>query len=175
MAGKRKGSRRNRPRGEDLKIDDRRAKVASMYIQGIRMTDIAKELGCVVSTVSKDIAAMQKVWQKQAIDDIAKKRSEELSRLSEIEANYWQGWRASQKPKEIKGVENSKSDNEGSKEKTILRREGRCGNPAFLAGAERCVALRCKILGIDRPAELAQVSEAVDDVRPKIFPGEMIG
>ena len=168
--------KRNQPRGKSLEVLQRRDKVAGLYLEGKTQWDMAKILGVSQTTICKDLEALHKAWKESPLPKIDEARNKELNRIDKLEATYWEAWESSKKPLEVTSSEKMDSETGGGRKKSSIKREHRDGNPAFLQGIRECIAMRTKMLGVDKPAELpGLVTESVDDVRPKIFPGEMIG
>ncbi len=102
---------------------------------------------------------MQKRWQESSLANtdanrakLDAKKAEELAKIDALERTYWKAWRRSCKDREVQTAEKVTGDTARSKAAT--RREGQSGNPAFLAGVERCIDRRCKLLGLDAPRKL---------------------
>jgi hypothetical protein len=111
---------------EDLAVHAKRERVAEMYLRGLTQAAIAEKENTTQATISRDLAAIKKAWQQSAIRHFDEDVNKELDRIDLLERTYWEGWQRS-------------------------CREGRDGNPSWLAGVERCVERRCKLLGLDAP------------------------
>jgi hypothetical protein len=74
------------------RIDDRRAKVAALYLAGKSQQAIAGVVGVSQMTVSKDIAHLRAQWRAAACDDFGAKQAEELAKLASLERAAWEGW-----------------------------------------------------------------------------------
>jgi hypothetical protein len=73
---------------------------------------------------------------------VAKQRAKELARLDNLERTYWEAYERSCQRSE-----------------TASEKQQRDGNPRFLEGIQRCVALRCQILGLIDKKETARLFE----------------
>ncbi|PTX14436.1 hypothetical protein C8N40_111101 [Pontibacter mucosus] len=133
--------------------------VAEYYVKGYSTRAIAQIIADKVgggytlnhNTVSNDVKYLLKQWQNERINDINEQKVLELSKLDKLEQTYWQAWEKSiedhkKSSKKLKG----KGDKPDYKEMTETEVVA-YGNPAYLAGIERCIDKRCKILGIDAP------------------------
>jgi hypothetical protein len=69
-------------------VAQRRIRVADLYRQHVKLTDIAEVVGVSVSTISRDVQAIVKGWQEEAREDIAALRARELAELDRMEADY---------------------------------------------------------------------------------------
>lgn len=133
-----------------------RKKIANLYLKGTYQYDIADELKISQSTVSRDLKALQKDWQKSSLIDIDKKKAEELAKVDRLEIEYWEGWHESQKDAETVREESSRQ----GKKKTVISK-GQAGDPRFLAGIQSCINKRCELLGLDAPKKLEHSGEMV--------------
>jgi len=78
MAGKRAREKRERT--------VRRQKVAEMYYRlRLRQQEIADEIGCNQSTISRDIKALDEQWRQRIADEVDTVRARELGDLDEME------------------------------------------------------------------------------------------
>jgi len=127
-----------------------RRRIADLYLQGWLQVDIAAEVGVSQSTVSLDLKALHKEWQKSALVDIDAAKSKELARIDRLEREYWDAWYRSCLDAETttkKAVETAKE----TRKEAVQTAKGQSGDPRFLQGVQWCIERRCKILGIDAP------------------------
>ncbi len=122
-------------------------KVAELYLQGRYQHEIAAALGVVQQQISYDLKVLQKRWMAASLASIDEHKARELARLDELERTYWASWQRSRTAKETTTTKKAESGGTGRLEAGV-RKEERDGNPAFLAGVERCIELRCKLMGI---------------------------
>lgn len=152
--------------------------IARSYLQGRSQAAIASELGIDQSTVSRDLKEIRAMWRDSTLRDFDEAKSIQLAKIDALEATYWEAWGRSLTTRESLINESGESDAKGAFTKTITRREVMLGNPAYLAGVERCIAERCKLLGLYAPIKTevsAEVKEAglsqstIDIIKSKIL------
>jgi hypothetical protein len=80
--------------------------------------------------------------------DLDAVKAKELAKLDRLELTYWRAWERSCSTREIRSV--TKKGEAGT---SMLRTEGRDGNPKFLEGVHKCIERRCVLLGLDAPAK----------------------
>jgi len=107
-------------------INERRARIAELYLRGWPQYKIAKEVGCSQPQVSHDLKFLSKGWKESALMNIDKIKSQELAKLDHLEREYFDAWERS-------------------------KNESRDGDPRFLEGVLKCVAKRADIVGLDSP------------------------
>ena len=129
------------------------AELASRYLHGEILANIAGGMGVTHQQLSYDLAILRKRWQKSALADINEAKCRELAKVDELERTYWSAWQRSTEDKESTATE--KVEGETARLKAQMRREGQSGNPAFLTGVQWCINKRCQILGIDAPVKVA--------------------
>ena len=122
------------------KIDQRRERVAKLYLEGHNQQAIADRVSCCVATVCKDLKALQAEWRENAESDFSDKMATEIAKLDKIEATAWEGFRDSKETVET-------NTNGATIKKTA-------GEPRFLVIIQNCIDKRCKILGIDAPGRV---------------------
>lgn len=129
--------------------------VADWYCQGITQAEIAERINedrdyeLSQQTISNDLRAVQKAWLESSLRDFDEMRAEQLGKIDRLEREYWRGWERSCEDAETVRNEGPAS----GVEKIVKTKKGQAGNPAFLAGVERCVERRCKLLGLDAPVK----------------------
>jgi DNA-binding transcriptional ArsR family regulator len=161
-----------RPRNEALKIAQRRAKVAEMYLKGRFQWEIADSLGIDQATVSRDLKALQKEWKESAVRDFDEAKEQELARVDNLERTYWESWERSLKEKETTRTEQSTKDkgnnkDEGSTRAGILK-EQRDGNPEFLKGVQWCINKRSEILWGVEMKKLEEIQKALQELKDRV-------
>ena len=152
------------------------AEIASRYLKGETQAAIASSLGINQSTVSRDLAILRDSWRLSAIRDFDELVAEQLAKIDALEAEYWQAWQRSVTVKET--IKNESGENaKGPWTKSVTSREVLLGDAAYLAGVERCIAARCKLLGLDKPAKAeVEISsneglsrETIETIKSKIL------
>lgn len=140
-------------------IEKHRRRISELYLKGMLQEDIAAEIGISQPTVSRDLKAIQKVWQKETLYDFNEAKARELERIDILEREYWQAWQRSCEDAEtVKQKGKPVTDEAGRVTPTTDRMErtvkGQVGDPRFLQGVQWCITQRCKILGIEAPTKL---------------------
>ncbi len=130
-------------------VEARRRRVMEMYLRGVTMRPIAKELGVAVSTVALDLKAVRDVWRDEMAEEYEVWKDRELERVDRVEAAAWQGWERSLQDA-VKTTE--KTGGEGGAENTITA-EGQAGDASFLNVIDKCIGQRCRILGLYAPVK----------------------
>ncbi len=127
-----------------VKAESRQSQVVSLYFQGMRVHRIAEKLGISDSTVLRDIERARQAWKEVAgktYDDLL---PEKLAELQEIKNAAWEGWRSSLA--DAKDEREESSDAHGNK--TVRRRRGQSGNPAYLNALTKAVETECQLRGM---------------------------
>lgn len=110
--------------------------------------------------VFKDLKAIMQQWRDERIDDLDEAKTKELAAIDKLEATYWDAWEKSiedyeKKAKKLKGTLSKDGSKSTPSEQEIATTEMiSMGNPAYLAGIDRCIERRSKILGIDAPSKV---------------------
>jgi len=147
-----------------------RQSIADWYCQGLTQAAIADRINADTDcdytlsqqTISNDIRAIQAVWLKSSLRDFDEMRAEQLGKVDRLEREYWRGWERSCEDAETvvkkqKGTLTKHQDEATGKfvaERPAEQQQtskGQAGDPRFLAGVERCIERRCKLLGLDAP------------------------
>lgn len=145
--GQRRAQTRRRG-AEDLAILQRMDRVSYLYLQGRRQWEIAKILGITPDAVSRDLRRVRNYWLRSTLRSFDQLQAKELARIDALERTYWTAWRRSLKKRETKSTEQVDDQSGSTKTKAAIRQEDRDGNPSYLAGVERCIELRAKLLGL---------------------------
>lgn len=144
--------------------------ITEMYLKGYSCRVIAARLCEHVKNpkyltyrqVNNDINAILKQWHNDRITDINKQKTIELEKIHKLEQEYWRAWEKSiedfeKKSKKLKGsvgLDRDGKPKSPSEQEISTTEMISMGNPAYLAGIERCIERRCKILGIDAPQKM---------------------
>jgi hypothetical protein len=139
-------------KAEALKIAQRRAAVAELYLQGRYQWEIALVVQVDQATISRDLKAIRAEWKASALRDFDEAREQELARIDALEREYWQAWQASKGEKERTATERADTP-QGARMKAAVKKEQRDGNPSFLGGVQWCINKRCEVLGLDAPKQ----------------------
>jgi hypothetical protein len=146
-----------------LQVQQRRTKVARLYLQQRTQAEISGAVGVSQGTVCRDLKAIQAEWQQQRLDDFAHAKLRELARIDQLEREYWEAWERSCRDRE-QTLQEKTSAPTGDRLKAGTRSEGRDGNPEFLRGVERCIELRCKITGSFAAVKIAPTTPNGEEV-----------
>jgi hypothetical protein len=161
-------------------MDAQRADIARRYLRGQKQWEIARDLGVTQQAVSQQLRKLHQQWRERAAGDLAAKRAEELAKIDQLEAAYWDAWERSQRDRLVRGTQKEVLPPPAGggipKErlKAFTRKEPRDGDPAFLDGIAWCIEQRCKILGlvITKVAPVTPAGEASVPILQIIFEGE---
>ncbi len=140
------------PKRSDAQREHDLELISALYLRGKRQVDIAAELGVTQQQISYDLKTIQKRWQQKTVVNINEIKQRELARLDELERTYWDAWERSLGERmKTRTERNTTGGGDGQRDKASVEKETLLGDPRYLAGIERCVELRCKILGINAP------------------------
>jgi predicted transcriptional regulator len=157
---------------QELSVLQRRTVVAEMYMKGMRIYQIAQEVGVSEGIISKDLQEVRQQWLSQCKDSFDQRKAEELAKLEELERVAWQAWERSCRPAAttVKKVERVRrggnrpggrgGDDNGRRpppepvrmvpiresEETKIKEQA--GDPRFLEQVERCIEKRLRIMGL---------------------------
>jgi hypothetical protein len=134
---------------------------AALYLRGLTQGEIARRLNVSRQQISYDLKVLQRRWQQSALADFHAKKAAELAKVDELERSYWEAWERSCEAREVTSqerVQGGEGQPDGGRLKAGVRKERRDGNPEFLRGVERCIEMRCKILGAFAAIKVAPTS-----------------
>ena len=127
----------------------RQIRVAGMLARNMRNFEIAKKLGVARCTVTQDVKAIRAGYREVCAATYEEHLEREFAKTEIIERELWKGWNRSRRDAvtiETTITEDSKGG--GRTKKTSIK--GQAGNPAFLSHVLDCIALRCRMLGIEK-------------------------
>lgn len=140
-----------------------RVEIASMYLQGRPQHEIAASLngragiGYSLSRqmISYDLGQIRAVWLKATIENYDARVGRELAKIDHLERTYWAGWERSLE-KHTTETSYAKVGESGqpAMDRKVFRTDPGLGDPRYLRGIEWCIERRCKLLGLDKPAQL---------------------
>jgi hypothetical protein len=145
---------------KQLEMLRRRHEAARLHVQGWTIPEIARHFGVNKATAWRWIDGIKKEWHKESIEDVRQKANDLLFGAKLLWRTYWEAWYRSLEDKTVKSVESDGSGND----RTSFRLEKQEGNPAFLAGAERCWERARRIMGLDDEAVRNIFAETPDVV-----------
>lgn len=131
-----------------FEASQQRPLIAALYLKGCPQSEIAAQLNLTQATVSRDLKLIQEQWRQSAISDMGEVKQRELEKIDLIEYEAWQAWLRSQ----ADAISETTFGN--SDKPNIKSSRNQYGDPRFLAQIERCIELRCKILGINAPTKI---------------------
>lgn len=121
----------------------RKNEIASLYLQGVDMCQIARKYAISTTQVWKDIEAIKKDWKKSQIISFNERQLKELAKLDELEREAWNSFQLSKK------TIFKKSKTTGAKGIEIKEtEEDSTGDPRYLEIVSKCIKDRCLILGL---------------------------
>lgn len=127
-------------------------RISALYLKGKRQAEIADELGVTQQQVSYDLRTIHKRWRESSLININEAKHRELERIDLLEQTYWDAWERSLGERmKTRTERNTTNGGDGQRDKASVEKETLLGDPRYLAGIERCIELRCKILGINAP------------------------
>jgi predicted transcriptional regulator len=80
-----------------IERDSDLVKIGSLYFQGKTQADIAKELKITQQQISYDLKTLQTRWIEAGKEIIDAAKGRELAKIDNLEREYWQAYRQSQK------------------------------------------------------------------------------
>lgn len=139
----------------NIQIQRDRQDIADWYCQGMTQAAIAERINAdperlytlTQQMISYDLKRVQEAWLKSTLRDFDDMRAEQLGKIDRLEREYWRGWERSCQDAETV-VKKQKEGGSKEQQKTL---KGQAGSPAFLAGVDKCIERRCKLLGLDAP------------------------
>ena len=141
--------------------------ITDLYLKRYSVRSIAKQLCEHVGNpkyishviVFKDLKAIMQQWRDERLGDLSDAKTKELAAIDKLEATYWNAWEKSiedyeKKSKKLKGTLKEGGKNTPSEQELQTTEMISMGNPAYLAGIDRCIERRSKILGIDAASKM---------------------
>jgi transcriptional regulator with XRE-family HTH domain len=133
-------------------------RTAALYLRGLTQGEIAQRLNVSRQQISYDLKVLQRRWQESALADFNAKKAAELAKVDELERTYWEAWERSCSAREVTTQERTQAGDghmDEARLKAGVRKEQRDGNSEFLRGVERCIEMRCKIIGAFAAVKIA--------------------
>ena len=154
-----------------------RQSIADWYCQGMTQAAIAERINAdpereyqlSQQTISNDIRSIQSAWLASSLRDFDDMRAEQLGKIDRLEREYWRGWERSCEDAETV-VKKQDPKGERQMQQTL---KGQAGSPAFLAGVERCIERRCKLLGLDAPEKKELSGSVTVNYSGNVSPDEL--
>jgi hypothetical protein len=142
------------PQNKQEVINHRRQQVAELYLRGKYQEEIARLVGCSQPQVSADLKAVQRQWLAASIRDFDAVKAQELAKLDAIEREALDAWAQSRQPREV--TLTKRITGKDPRDEASIRREQSAGDPRFLQVAQRCIEVRCDLLGLSTSVEAAK-------------------
>ena len=138
-----------------FRIEQDRARIASLYLKGRTQLEVAEELGMTRQMVGYDLEAVKEKWRAQRINDIDLLTGRELAKIALREREAWEAW---EKSKQERVITSTKQTN-GTKQE-MVRKEQRTGDAVYLDALHKCSDQCCRILGLYMPTHLTHLTTA---------------
>jgi hypothetical protein len=153
-------------RSHQLAVVERRQKVADLYLQAWTQMAIAEHLGCAQTTVSSDLIQIRQEWRASAVRDFDEAREVELQKIDRVEREAWAAWERSQQP-----AQSAHIDDETNQRRTRRHVRNQYGDPRFLEQVNKCIAMRCAILGLYKTSNVEGDADGftLDERRNRVF------
>lgn len=112
------------------------------------------------NSIFNDLRHLRTTWRETYLMDTKEAMAQELARIDALEAEYWDAWRESRTNSADVETTDKKDEwsgrGRGTKpgytgKKTVKKVSKRDGNPKFLEGIEKCIAMRMKLFGLEAP------------------------
>ena len=136
----------DRPGAYDL--DEERARVAHLHLQGLYQHEIAHRLGITRSRVYRRLAECRRAWLQSALVDFNEAKAKVLASIDLIERKAHDAYERSI----LRGKSIQVKETEDGAERTrkVVMRDG---NPAFLGIMLQCAAKRAEIFGLSSKSD----------------------
>lgn len=136
----------------------RQIRVAGLLARNMRNFEIAEKLGVARCTVTQDVKAIRAEYRQVCAATYEEHLEREIAKSEIVERELWKGWRRSCRDAvSVETTITGAAKGGGRTKKTKIK--GQAGNPAFLSHVLDCIALRCKMLGIEKAEKEQTVKE----------------
>ena len=92
------GSVQHNHRRPKFKADERKAKVAKLYLGRNTVAAMARMLEVSTQTIQRDLKTLRKEWQADRLDDTSEQITRELEELQQMESDCYVQWMATKDP-----------------------------------------------------------------------------
>ena len=127
--------------------------ISDLALEGHSCREIGRRLGIPRSTVNRWISELQRQGRNQVVDT-SQMTATAVARYDMIFREAMQAWRGSKADKEVRFLEDTEAEGNGSKRKRSVRLERRAGEITFLALARGAVDAICKLVPPNRLDQL---------------------
>ncbi len=142
-------------------IQQRRDRVAQLYIEGKSQHSIAETVGVSQTCIHNDLKAIRQQWLDSSVRNFDEAKAVELRKLENLEKEAYEAW---EKSKDVATSRKKKTEksrtlvNRGAgrpptprmvptRENAEVNEQDRDGDPRFLAMIFECIKLRLKVIG----------------------------
>lgn len=140
----------------------RRRQVASLYLQGCPMHEIATTLRASPNTIFNDLTSIRQDWIAATLQDFDNKKAQELAKIDHLESVAWTAWHRSCEDAEMhrkrqefvrefvkkRGAKRGKHRLIPTNVVNETTSKGQSGDPRFLDRVAWCVETRLKLMGL---------------------------
>lgn len=95
-----------------------------------------------------DVKEIVKNWREEHKEKIDGYLVQQLNKLDLLELEYWNSWERSKGKKKEKTHKEGITSEGGTYDETAIKSYTEVGDPSYLAGVERCIEKRSKLLGL---------------------------
>jgi hypothetical protein len=156
---------------EILAMEQRRKRVASLYLRRWTQTRIAHHLGVSQTTISRDMDVIRDEWRANRTMNYERRLDQEIAEVDGVMERALKGWLRSLTDAETVTT----TETEGKPQEVKTSRKGQSGNPAYLDKILACVELRLRLIGIKKdPTLLEQVLELVPGLAERLALGGLL-
>jgi hypothetical protein len=130
------------------------AREAELYNRGWTLAKIASDVGLSITTVFKDLKAIQDEWLKESLGDFDQAKARELAKIDWLEREAIEAWIASKAESVVSTLRTTTVGHGIAKRDQSIKKIKRTGNADYLATVQWCIEARCKIRGFFAPIKL---------------------
>ena len=153
-----------------LTAEERRVKVAELYLQNHRYYEICEKLTVSYDTVKKDVEIIRNEWLEKRNDKYDAWMMREIEKIDLVEKQAWEEWHRSKLDAETRITEAEADDEEMGKlapKKATVKKQGQTADPRYMDIILKCSDQRAKLLGlyINRQIIEAKVEHSTKDAK----------
>jgi predicted DNA-binding protein YlxM (UPF0122 family) len=149
-----------KPKRTKLQREKDMERLSAMILEEKPKSEIAEALDVCRQQVDYDVKKLRVQWRENSLANFEEKLANALASIRHLKHAHWVAWYKSQEVRETttqtteKKVSAAAAGDEGGassplRQKAELKKEGREGNPAFLAGVARCIEMECELFGLN--------------------------
>gem|GEM_PF-1416814 len=159
-------------RAQKVRIKERRKQVATLYVEGWSLRQLAEKYGVAISSIHRDMEVVRQWWREDAVAAVDDHINAELELIRATIGQAWKGWYMSLDEKQRERTKLVESVKAGDSKAIERATEQQVGNPAYLGTLIKCSERRCKLLGLDEAEKIKvdvsatiTVQEVAEEVR----------